>query len=471
MGINLYKPSFYNYLYNEAGDPILLYNLLTGALVHINNKEYQIVAAILNEPNNQELQKTKIFTEMLNQGFIISKTADELSFIRCRNRKGIFSSRGLSLTLLPTRDCNFRCVYCFERKISDHMKEDDCMNILSFIKSQIEELKPSSIGVWWYGGEPLMRFKIIKMLGTRLRNLTEKYALEYTATIITNGFLLTKQLARELIKIGINHIQISVDGPERAHNKRRKLENGGPTFKRIKQAIILAKQFFKELEIRINVDRKNINTIPQLLQEDWLYGENVTIRPGGLRDYNELCNEWKPDGKGFSSEEFYHIYELIREKTKHKKEKSDRYLPNKIPIRSIYCGAQLLNSYIIGPGSAIYKCTACLNPGDEVGMIRKGKFYPNEKYIDWIIKSPVDEKPCMSCKLLPMCMGGCPTVRYRSVNSLELRKRICNYSQELVQCVLKKQAQHIKLFWMKGGDNNEDTKGSNHLLRIKQLRE
>ncbi|MGQ9817624.1 MAG: radical SAM protein [bacterium] len=328
------------------------------------------------------------------------------------------------------------------------LKENDCINILNFIKSQIEELKPTGIGVWWYGGEPLMRFKIINELGTALRKITEKYAIEYAATIITNGFLLNKQLARELIKIGINRIQISVDGPEKVHNKRRILKNGAFTFERIKEAIILAKQFFKELEIRINVDRENIDTIPRLLQEEWIYGENVTIRPGGLRDYNELCNEWKPGEKGFSSEEFYHIYELIREKTKYKKEKSDKYLPNKIPIRSIYCGAQLLNSYIIGPGGLVYKCTACLDSGDEVGIINKGKFNPNEKFIDWIIKTPVDEEPCMSCKLLPMCMGGCPTVRYRSVNPLKLRKRICNYSWELLHSILKKQAQDIKLSWM-----------------------
>ncbi|MGQ9534913.1 MAG: hypothetical protein ACUVTF_06750 [bacterium] len=68
---------------------MLLYNLLTGALAHIN-KEHQVVAAILNEPNNLELQKTTIFKEMLTQGFIISKTVNELDFIRCRNRKGIF---------------------------------------------------------------------------------------------------------------------------------------------------------------------------------------------------------------------------------------------------------------------------------------------------------------------------------------------------------------------------------------------
>ena len=92
--------------------------------------------------------------------------------------------------------------------------------------------------------------------------------------------------------------------------------------------------------------------------------------------------------------------------------------------------------WVIGPGSLVYKCLSCLNFGDECGHIKNGKFYPNQNFSNWFLNTPIDKEDCRSCKFLPLCMGGCPTIRKRYASALQ--SGICDYWISYLKNTLKK---------------------------------
>ncbi|MCK4421318.1 radical SAM protein [candidate division WOR-3 bacterium] len=440
----VYKPSNYNYLYKSKDGSIqLLYNTFTGALAEISDTDKEYVSTLLRTPNNPELRNRKqdIFAIMVKSGFLVKESMDELDFIRLRYLKGVASHRDLSLVLLPSRACNFNCIYCFEKEVNEYMSKEDCKNILKFTKMQIKEIDPRAVLIRWYGGEPLLRFDIIRDLCEEFIKICLNSKCEYYSDIITNGYLLDESTAKELVRLGIKNIQITLDGPEEVHNKRRMLKNGGPTFKRIKESIIIAKRYFDSVAIRINSDRENMDAIPDLLEEEWLYGENTELSAGILRSFTGTCNEWLPGGIGFTSGEFFELFKMVEKKSKKDKDKSES---KSIPVKSHYCGAQLLNIYSIGPNSLVYKCTSRLDPEDAVGIIKEGRFYPNEKFVEWLVKPSFEVEPCRSCKFLPNCMGGCLSVRKECKNTEELRVAICDYALTWLDAALEEKTRKLK---------------------------
>lgn len=447
MGEKYFKSSYYNYIY-KRDNILLLYNILSGALAHIKKRDKKVIIEMLENPNNFVLRNNnkKIFTRMVQQGYIVEKNCDELNFVRFRYFKGAFSVKNISLILLPTRTCNFNCVYCFEKNVNDAMNELDCRNILRFLELELKKLEPKGISVAWYGGEPLLKFDIIMRLGKKILKIVNSFKISYDSSIVTNGYLLDESVAKELVKLGIKQIQITLDGPEAVHNKRRPLKNGNSTFKRVKNAIIIAQKYFSFVDIRINIDHQNIKIIPDFLaKNDWLYGKNTLVRPGRVRNYTEQCSFFSVNKIGLDAEEFYEIYNKIRGITRSRPQRIDTAFPNDIPIRSYYCGAHILNTYIIGPKSLVYKCTSHLNPTDEVGVIKDGKFYPNGKFLRYFFsKHPTEIEPCKSCKLLPLCMGGCQVVRKRCTSRDELKKSICDHSYILLNNFLAKASTSLK---------------------------
>lgn len=113
-----------------------------------------------------------------------------------------------------TNRCNFRCLHCYnssgENFICKHELTDD--EVLRFV-SEVIEYKPFS--VCFCGGEPLLRKDLLceclKMLKTQ----------GIHTSFVTNGYYINKVLSEELDSIGVDGIQISLDGNESSHNQLR----------------------------------------------------------------------------------------------------------------------------------------------------------------------------------------------------------------------------------------------------------
>ena len=78
---------------------------------------------------NEQYDKFRKYSEKLDElddelkenlekgGFILRDELNELKELELRLLQGRFSSDSLGLTLAPTSDCNFRCIYCYEKDV------------------------------------------------------------------------------------------------------------------------------------------------------------------------------------------------------------------------------------------------------------------------------------------------------------------------------------------------------------------
>lgn len=105
----------------------------------------------------------------------------------------------LSLTILPTLECNFRCVYCYEAvKKNEIMDKNVQTKVVKMIERGVGILK--NLHITWMGGEPLLCFGIIDNLSQKILEICAKGSIKYSAGIITNGYLLRSQMFRKMIE-------------------------------------------------------------------------------------------------------------------------------------------------------------------------------------------------------------------------------------------------------------------------------
>ncbi|WDE07862.1 radical SAM protein [Thalassomonas viridans] len=142
----------------------------------------------------------------------------------------------LHLTILPTEKCNFRCVYCYEDFSIGKMSRDTIEGIKNLLSKSAPSLK--KLQVSWFGGEPMLNPQAIIEISTQIKKLQEKYNFQYSADMTTNGYLLDRNRLEQLVKLGISHYQVSLDGTEQAHDKTRIQINGQGTFNRIWQNLL-----------------------------------------------------------------------------------------------------------------------------------------------------------------------------------------------------------------------------------------
>ena len=124
-----------------------------------------------------------------------------------------FQYRPVAAHLIPIRRCNLACTYCNE--FDDHSEpvrtDEICRRV-----DRLAELGTGIITL--SGGEPLLHPELDEIIGRiRTRGVI--------ATLITNGYLLSRDRIQRLNRAGLDHLQISIDNvlPDEVSKKSLKL--------------------------------------------------------------------------------------------------------------------------------------------------------------------------------------------------------------------------------------------------------
>jgi uncharacterized protein len=233
------KPSRYNHFFKEIEGDILAYNAFSNSFASVSKKNHEIILKILEEPDRYPCQTDehlRLKEDLVKGGFLIDSNLCELEILKAQNRIGRFGSKTLSLTIAPTLLCNFKCVYCFESPKPDTITAEVENALLKYVDRKMVNL--TRLHVSWFGGEPLLKIDIIERLTNAFEKLCKKHnAVLGPASIITNGFLLTRDAAKRLKKANIKSAQVTLDGTQDIHDRRRKLIDGQGSFQQILENI------------------------------------------------------------------------------------------------------------------------------------------------------------------------------------------------------------------------------------------
>ncbi|MEM6926216.1 MAG: radical SAM protein, partial [Myxococcota bacterium] len=234
-----YRSSQFNVLvdyYFEGQD--LFFNTFSGALRMTPRKLREDLSAILIDnayPINADVLSRlscEAGIDFLVDGYAIAMDMDEREHLK----KAYWNARtpvqgplqGLGLTISPTVACNFRCSYCFEAHPERSFSDIDIRALTKFVD---QKLSPEgTLGVLWFGGEPLSAFSTLMKLHDALSSVVDAKRGQFSHSMISNGFLLSKRRVDWLVGAGLGSIQITVDGPSDVHDARRPARSGRGTW-------------------------------------------------------------------------------------------------------------------------------------------------------------------------------------------------------------------------------------------------
>ena len=388
-------------------------------------------------------EEDKLFKKFEKQGLIVNY--DELAMLdaMAKVRSDI---RSMALTICPTLNCNFDCPYCFERHHIGKMSEEIQDKVISFADKMLESSKARLLFVTWYGGEPLLEPKIIENLSSKLIKLCEDKKIDYKASIITNGYLLTQKIVDMLANYKVLRYQITIDGIEETHDKTRRLANGDGTFYHIIENLQNLK-IQGVISIRHNIYKDNIqekeileNLIKKIKKQS---GNNLYYYPAIV-----IGNKASPSNEGVNTLSIEEQCEILLSKNMQSS-----------PGMAHYCGAQQMSSFVIDNEGRLYKCWEDVDkPERSFGDIKTWNPY-NEFYscnnVENLIKylnlaGCLEDKECRECIWLPLCKGGCPSKR------LFFKKQCLPYKDKPELYLSKLIEKNLKDWEIRHNINNEE---------------
>lgn len=417
------KKSYYNFIFKSEDGKNIAFNSMNCSLSEVDDDFFYILNNIDTIQYNKLNSNYKhVFNLMKENGYIIEDDEDELKKLKYRNVKARFEQAVLTIIIAPTLKCNFKCVYCYETSNCNVMTEKTQNDIISFANNHISNI--TYMNIVWYGGEPLLCKDIIYNLSKSLIDICCKNNINYNAYIISNGYLIDDETITNFKKYSITGAQITLDGPPDIHNKRRFLKSGkNDNFKKVFSAIKKLNEAKINVHIRINIDKTNIDYLDDLIdifKENKM--ENFDIHFGQVSTLTESCKSIS--GTCYSTKEFSDVLIKLQEKLNKNKFSAgvdSIYYPS---LKGNYCCADQINSFVIDPLGDIYKCMGSIgNKALAIGNISTFDIDENSnKFIDYMLSSPFDSQKCCECKLLPVCMGGCQSLK-NSTYSTEFCER------------------------------------------------
>lgn len=316
-----------------------------------------------------------------------------------------------TLHIIPTASCNFGCDYCFVLKDKstnqcDKIISDDILyrGIDFFFNGNTSK----NIIVTFYGGEPLLAPEVIYKT---IDYISKHYTSSFIKKIVTNGTLITPQIADFLHKHGFD-VSVSLDGNQEAHNRFRKYRNGKGTYKDVIKGIELLRQYDNSIKILMTVGSFNYHELPNHVRT--LLDTKPTLialnLPRALQDHNN------------GIEDNLDMNDLVKQYLTCVDMCYDAHIPEGHMADIIYgflrdevqyhpchgCGKQIA----LAPNGMIGPCQAYL--GTLKNFQKMSDFYSindlraNPIFQKWKNISMFHCSKCRSCYLLPVCPGDCP---------------------------------------------------------------
>lgn len=428
----------------------LLLNLMTGA------------ADIIENSISEKLVKgdfvgidSDIIGSLIERKYVFPSQAERQEFENQINMEienielGAYPNFVLVLTYL----CNLNCSYCYEHtyeiencekvnpfKVIDKQFEFISMIINKLSKQTSKPIDNKDVILTLMGGEPLLNSNmgVVRYMLEKIHNGG------YSFNAVTNGVDLDKYIDL-LVENQVKYIQITLDGPQKIHDKRRVFRNGSGSFDRIIRNIALAIDKGIKVYIRSNIDNENLSHLPELA--DLLiknFGENPLLKPylyllqdGGCSGDNNVVPENIGIEKIYDMEKEFPSMSIFQK----------RFHPGSF-INSIFndetfqpvlrhCSASA-NQYILDCNGSIYKCWNGI--GGE--SCKVGKLYPEIDIDDslvrlWQDRSVLKLEKCRKCKFRYICGTGCPGAKH-SIQNIDIKKPECVDYETLIRKIVIK---------------------------------
>jgi uncharacterized protein len=342
-----------------------------------------------------------------------------------------------------TKKCNLRCSYCYLGEVKDSydMSEESAQHIVDAISNNIMS-ETTNVFISFWGGEPLLNFKIIRFFIEKLNEIQKAKKAAFHYQIITNGTILNAEIMEFTNRNNIS-IQISLDGTKEFHDACRVKKDGTGSFDDINKNVhelLRSRKEYKDKSITLcaTISNKTNNLsetidffssldIPFLIspvssRNEWR--EKGLLAPREIEKlFTPLIQKFEKEANiGFVNKNNLIVFHAL--KNIFHKEKLDRK-----------CGAGI-NFYCFSADGNIYLCHRFISkPNYSIGTTYPYTFH-HDRAESQNIKTEYIKK-CKSCVLRYWCLGTCPYDSVISGKKYDIDPIMCSYSKMLYVNVLR----------------------------------
>lgn len=377
------------------------------------NKDAAVLIKLLSESQLSE-----------NDPIITTQVSDFISFL---TDHGLYTEEDILLPeqpkanlypteamLLPTFNCNLRCVYCYANSGDG---PHDTMNIKVaratvdlLIKNAVKKQQKKIIIAFHGGGEPTIAWELLQNIFDYAQQEVSHMGLEVDISITTNGVLTTEQLEWMIT----NHIgiQISFDGPPDIQNSQRPLANGKGSFDYTYSSVDYLVKLNYPFGIQSVITNNSVKRMIEIID---FFSNSFRIKDIHFEPLFE-CGRCQYSGWGEPSPSEY--TERFVEAWKYAASRSINLhtsLSRLDTLTSFFCGASGQN-FIITPNGFV---TACLEVSSIIdnrsetfiyGSYKedRGCFELETKKLEFLATRNIHNLPnCVSCPIAWHCGGDC----------------------------------------------------------------
>ena len=309
-------------------------------------------------------------------------------------------SRRFDAVVVLNLDCNLGCSYCYEESFrgEQYMSETTARLLVeNLVRDRISAGK--DLFITFYGGEPLLSKDLIAAISLPLMEAARQHKVRYGFAMVTNGTLLNRETALQLIPLGFGSAKFTLDGPREIHDRQRPYLSGAGSYDAIADNIAAICDLIPAM-LGGNFYRDNYREFPRLLDD--LVARGITPDKLAQVAFTPVtqkagCAE-QLSGCACSAEPWLiEAIPYLREEIMRRGFNTGR------PAVSA-CIVELADNVVVNYDGTLYKCPAFMGwEGFSIGSLAGGV----EEYAQSHAIGNWQNYQCLDCAYLPICFGGC----------------------------------------------------------------
>jgi uncharacterized protein len=397
---------------------VLLWNTYSGTVSAFDARHREEVLALLS-PQGCSEPLGKVGEYMTKRGFLVRAGTNELNKFRYQYMQQQGRQDVLQLILLASEDCNFRCVYCYEKFERGTMSPETREGVKRLVDKRSPHL--TEMDVSWFGGEPLYGWEAIEDLEPFLNSTAAREGIRFTQHMTTNGYLLTEDRATKLLGWGCNRFQITIDGLPAEHDCKRVGRDGSPTYHVILdnlRSMAQREEHFR-VDLRVNFDRDNFSRLGEFIEtvsEDFAADARFQMRFRAVGKWGG-ANDDQLATCGVAEQKV--VLRELQRKAVEMGLAQESGISGMASMGSQVCYAARPYNFIVGATGKLMKCTIALYELEENVV---GQLHPDgtvelqdEQMAHWVAPHFENDHLCKTCYVLPGCQGAaCPLTRVKA---------------------------------------------------------
>ena len=318
-----------------------------------------------------------------------------------------------------SENCNLKCLHCYQENHKPiQLKYEQLEEIYYQFKDFLKK-KNIKGHINITGGEPLCNPYLFKVLDL-IKNDNDLISF----SILTNGTLMTEEMAEKIKSYNPYYVQVSLEGGKKINNYIR----GEGTYKQIAKGIVNLKKQGIFTSISFTANKLNYKEFPKVVKYARKYNvDNVwsdRYIPLGDSEDRELAMNYE------QTREYLEIMQKERNKLKKIKGNHTAISMNRA------LQFQMTNDFAYGCTAGDTLLTVMEN-GDlvpcrrmpvVVGNLFESKMfdlYENNEFLKELRKKKIPDE-CMECEHSEMCHGGLKCLTYAMYNDLNHKDYGCN---------------------------------------------